>query len=84
MVFNIECESGTVSIKFVVEKDGSLTDIQINATKCTQLITKPEGIKALEDEALRIMSIMPKFKPSKIKKQPVRSHMIQFLSFRFG
>lgn len=42
---------GTVYVEFIVEKDGSLTDIHI-----------AKGIKALNTEAIRLVRMMPKWK----------------------
>lgn len=53
---------GKVYVGFVVEKDGSITDVRIN-----------RGInKLLDDEAMRVVKLMPKWKPGKNKGQPVR------------
>lgn len=56
---NIE---GTVILKFVVEKDGRLTNIQV--------LRSPD--KSLSDEAVRILSRSPKWAPAKQRDQAVR------------
>ncbi|MDD2687862.1 MAG: energy transducer TonB [Bacteroidales bacterium] len=53
---------GTVYVEFVVEKDGSLTDIHI-ARKSTSL---------LDQEALRVIKAMPKWIPGKQRNKAVR------------
>lgn len=53
---------GTVYLSFVVEKDGSLTDIQIQRS--------PDQL--LADEATRVVSAMPKWMPGKQRGRPVR------------
>lgn len=55
--------SGKVNMKFIVEKDGSLTDIEI--------LSSPD--KLLTDEALRVMKLSPKWTPGKQGKVPVRT-----------
>jgi len=58
--------SGKVFVKFVVEKDGSLTDIHI-----------VKGIGAgCDEEAVRVLSEAPKWSPGKQRGQPVRVYKI--------
>ena len=52
---------GTVYVEFVVEKDGSLTDIHI-ARKSTSLL----------DQTLRVIKAMPKWIPGKQRNKAVR------------
>ena len=54
---------GRVLLEFVVEKEGTLSNIKVIQT------ASPE----LDAEALRVISIMPKWEPATIKGQPVRS-----------
>jgi periplasmic protein TonB len=58
---------GTVYISFVVEKDGSIT--QVTAEK-----TVPKG-PGLTKEAIRVVQLMPKWIPAYMNGQPVRSKM---------
>ena len=59
-------EKGKVFVKFIVEKDGSITSP-----------TVIRGIsEELDDEALRIVKIMPKLNPGKIKEKAVRSYFV--------
>ena len=53
---------GKVSVKFVVEKDGSISNPQIIKG----------GNPLLNDEALRVVNSMPKWKPGKQRGKVVR------------
>jgi periplasmic protein TonB len=53
---------GIVFISFVVEKDGSISDIRV--------LRGPGG--GLDDEAVRVIRNMPRWKPGKQMNQPVR------------
>jgi protein TonB len=55
-------ETGRVVIECVVDTDGLLTDIAV----------KTSVIQRLDDEALRIVNLMPDFSPGKLKGKPVR------------
>lgn len=64
--------SGTVRVHFIVEKDGTLTDVKV-----------PDSVhKALDAEAIRLVKAMPKWTPAKIKGKPVRSKMMLPVQFR--
>ncbi len=54
---------GTVYIQFVVEKDGSLTDVK--------LLREIGG--GLGEEAIRVVKLMPKWNPAKHRGVPVRA-----------
>lgn len=54
--------SGKVFVKFVIEKDGSITDVQI--------LRSVEA--SLDKEAVRVVKAMPKWKPGKQRGKPVR------------
>ena len=63
---------GRVFVQFVVEKDGSLTDIQ--AVK---------GIGGgCDQEAIRVISEAPKWKPGKQRGRPVRVRMVLPIMFK--
>ena len=63
--------SGRVFVKFVVEKDGSLTDIQV-----------VKGIGAgCNEEAIRVISKAPKWKPGKQRGKAVRTYRIIPINF---
>ncbi|MBI3136518.1 MAG: energy transducer TonB [Bacteroidetes bacterium] len=55
-------EQGTVYIQFVVEKDGSLSNI----------VVLKGASQLLDEEAVRVVSKMPKWKPGKQKGKVVR------------
>lgn len=55
---------GTVYVTFVVEKDGSISNVRI--------LNHRENMTMLEEEALRVMQMMPKWKPGKTRGKKVR------------
>ena len=62
---------GTVFVTFVVEKDGSITDVK----------TLRGVAPSLDEESIRVVKAMPKWKPGILKGEPVR---VQFnLPLRF-
>lgn len=64
--------SGTVHVHFIVEKDGSLTDVKV-----------PESVHpALDAEGIRVIKAMPKWTPAQLKGMPVRSKMVISIPFR--
>lgn len=85
---------GRIFVTFIVEKDGSITEIKPLTHKKTQqqleevtaMAYKPdatpeqkesaknlaEGLEQLKAEAVRVVSIMPKWKPGQHKDKPVR------------
>jgi protein TonB len=63
---------GTVYIGFVIEKDGSLTDVKVERS--------PAAI--LADEAVRVVSSMPGWKPGKQGGKSVRVRFILPVKFR--
>ncbi|MGK7392994.1 MAG: energy transducer TonB [Candidatus Cyclobacteriaceae bacterium M3_2C_046] len=63
---------GKVFVQFVVEKDGSLTDLQV-----------VKGIGAgCDEEAVRVISKAPNWNPGKQRGQPVRVRMIFPIVFK--
>ncbi len=54
--------SGRVTLTFVIEKDGSLSNIQV--------LQAPDRL--LSDEAIRVLQMSPKWTPGKQRNQPVR------------
>jgi protein TonB len=57
---------GTVFIQFVVERDGSITDVQI-----------VRGLGGgIDEEAIRVVRMMPRWQPGKQRGRPVR---VQFM-----
>ena len=65
---------GKVFVQFVVEKDGSLTDVQ--AIK---------GIgEGCDDEAVRVVKNSPAFKPGEQRGKPVRVRMVVPITFKLN
>jgi periplasmic protein TonB len=65
---------GKVFVEFVIEKDGSITDVK--AIK---------GIGAgCDEEAVRVLQAAPKWKPGKQRGKPVRQRMVLPIAFRLG
>jgi TonB family protein len=63
--------SGRVHVKFVVEKDGSMTNIEISK----------QSIKVFNDEALRVIKLMPDWKPGKFHNRVARIEVTQPIKF---
>ena len=65
---------GKVFVEFVIEKDGSITDVK--------------AIKGIgggcDQEAERILSSAPKWKPGKQRGKPVRQKMVLPINFKLG
>lgn len=65
---------GRVFVQFVVERDGSLTDIHVI-----------KGIGAgCDEEAVRVFKNSPKWNPGKQRGRPVRQRMNQSILFKFS
>jgi len=66
---------GKVLVKFIVEKNGSISNITI-----------VESVhKILDDEAVRLIKLMPKWQPAKNKEEIVRSyHTLPFTFLKGG
>lgn len=64
---------GTVSLSFIIEKDGSLSNIKV--------IKSPH--KVLSDEAIRIVELMPNWKPGKQRGKAVRVRNQLPIIFKF-
>jgi periplasmic protein TonB len=65
---------GRVFVQFIVDKDGSLNDVQVI-----------KGIGAgCDDEAVRILKAAPKWKPGKQRGRPVRVRMVLPIQFKLG
>ena len=64
--------SGTVRVYFIVEKDGTLTDVKV-----------PDSVHpALDAEGIRLIKAMPKWTPAQLKGKAVRSKMMLAIPFR--
>ncbi|MBQ2540314.1 MAG: energy transducer TonB [Paludibacteraceae bacterium] len=55
---------GNVVCRFIVETDGSITDVEV---------VRSSGDEQLDKEAVRLMRFMPKWSPAKISGKPVRA-----------
>jgi periplasmic protein TonB len=65
---------GKVFVEFVVEKDGSLTDVK-----------SIKGIGAgCDEEAVRVISEAPKWKPAKQRGKAVRQRMVLPITFKMS
>ncbi len=65
---------GKVYIQFVIEKDGSITDVKVL-----------RGVDAsLDTEAVRVVKSMPKWKPGKQRNKPVRVSYTLPINFRLA
>jgi TonB family protein len=67
---------GTVYIGFVVEKDGSITNVKERKGV--------PGAPGFTKEGIRVISSMPKWKPGRINGQPVRVEIIQPIRFKLN
>ena len=57
----------------VIDKDGSITNVQARG---------PKGGELLEKEALRVISKLPKFKPGMQRGKPVKVKYSQPITFK--
>lgn len=67
-------DQGKVYVRFVVEKDGSITNVTI-----ARGVT-PE----LDKEALRVVKMMPGWNPGKQRARPVRTNVVIPIVFKLG
>ena len=65
---------GNVVVKFVVEKDGRLSNIQV--------LQSPD--KSLSDAAIQVLQESPKWEPGKQRNKPVRITYTLPISFKFN
>lgn len=64
---------GRVSVMFVIDKDGSITNVQVRG---------PKGGELLEKEAKRVIEKLPKFKPGMQRGKPVKVKYSQPITFK--
>jgi TonB family protein len=67
-------DQGNVYVKFIVDKDGSITDVAIRRGRT----------KLLDREAARVIQLMPKWIPGEQLNEPVRVNFTIPISFRLG
>lgn len=64
---------GRVICQFIVEKDGSISNVRA---------AKSSGERSLDNEAIRVIKMMPKWKPGKHQKEPVRARFTLPINFK--
>jgi protein TonB len=64
---------GTVYVSFIVEKDGSITNVKI--------VKEVAGAPGFSKEAIRVIAAMPNWTPGKMNGRPVRVQMTQPIKF---
>ena len=67
-------DQGKIYVRFVVEKDGSITNVSI-----ARGVT-PE----LDKEAMRVVKMMPNWSPGKQRARPVRTNVVIPIVFKLG
>ena len=65
---------GKVYVQFVIEKDGSITDVKVVRG----------GDSSLDKEAVRVVKSMPKWKPGKQRGKPVRVSFTLPINFQLA
>ena len=74
---------GRVLVSFIVEKDGSITDVHVADDMKQVIKSNPLLVdKLLVDEAVRVISKMPKWVPGNDNGQPVRVSYTVPINFR--
>lgn len=66
---------GKVNVHFVVNEDGKISNLKIIGNRLGY---------GLDEEAMRVVSIMPKWKPGKVRHRPVKVHFTLPVNFRSG
>lgn len=66
-------KQGTVYVRFIVEKDGSITNVR--------MIKEVADAPGFSKEAIRVISEMPPWKPGLMNGRPVRIEMMQPIRF---
>jgi len=64
---------GRVAVLFVIDKDGSISNVQVRG---------PKGGELLENEAKRVIEKLPKFKPGMQRGKPVKVKYSQPITFK--
>ena len=67
---------GRVYISFIVEPNGTITNIQP--------VKEVEGGPGLTKEAMRVLRLMPKWKPGTVGGKPVRTKVVLPVNFRLS
>jgi protein TonB len=66
---------GTVYVRFMVEKDGSITNIHI--------VKEVQNAPGFSEEVLRVMKLMPAWTPGKLNGRPQRYEITQPVKFAY-
>ena len=69
------CKEGTVYMAFIVEKDGSITNVKA--------LREVPGAPEFTKEATRVIALMPEWIPGENEGKPVRVKVIQPVKFGF-
>lgn len=70
----VECE-GKVYVKFIVERDGSISNIRI--------IRGIENCLSCNDDAIRVIKLMPSWEPAKFKGKTVRVYYVLAVRIKY-
>ncbi|TAE74695.1 MAG: TonB family protein [Bacteroidetes bacterium] len=70
-----EGAGGTAYVEFIVDIDGSLIEVKIK---------KSSGNQSLDEEAIRVYKLSPKWQPAKQRSKPVKQTMISPIKFNLG
>ena len=73
--------SGTVYVMFIIEKDGSLNNVQVMRSIRVDDDTLSEVVASLEAEALKVVSSLPDFRPGTEGGDPVRVEYVVPVKF---
>lgn len=72
---------GTVLVGFIIEKDGSVAEVAVKkGVKYTDKMLIAQG--SLEKEAIRVVSLMPKWMAGTLKGEPVRANFVLPIKFK--
>ena len=69
----IDGKEGRVLCSFIIDKEGAVTEVRV---------ARSSGTQSLDDEAVRVVSLMPKWEPGKVEGKPVRVRYIIPIVFR--
>ncbi|MDA9835520.1 energy transducer TonB [Flavobacteriales bacterium] len=73
--------SGTVYVMFIIEKDGSLNNVQVMRSIRVNDDTLSDAVASLEEEALKAVSSLPDFRPGTEGGEPVRVEYVVPVKF---
>jgi TonB family protein len=68
-------EQGKVKVRFVIERDGSISIVEI---------MESSGSELLDNEAIRVVGTMPTWIPAQVEGKPVRSYSRVPIIFKLG